>query len=85
MALPLIGLDPVGQLDRVVDVAGAIQRHRHRHLLAREGMIRACTGFRHDEEQLAFGDRETRHAGDLLGILRHDLGVDVAIFPYDAL
>ena len=41
VALALIGLDAVGQRDRLVDVLHPVERHGDGQLLAGEGMVRA--------------------------------------------
>ena len=81
MAAPLIALNAVGQFNGLVDILGAVERHRHRQLLARERIIRAEPGFGDNKKRLALGQSEARHAGDLLRRLRDNRSVQMAIDP----
>ena len=72
MALTLIGLNILCELNGVIDVTRAVERHNHRQLFTREGMLRTPAVFRHDEKLRLFRDRQPRHLGDFLRGLRHD-------------
>ena len=56
---------------------GAVERHGHGHLLARERVFLAVAGFGHDEELRAFRDLEAGIVGDELRGLGNDLGIPV--------
>ncbi len=81
MALALVGLDLVGPRDRLVDVLHPVERHGDGQFLAGEGEVRPGAGFGDDEESGALGDVETGHAGDRLGRLGDDLGIERAVDP----
>ena len=80
MALALIGLNILCELDGVIDVARAVECHNHRQLFTREGVFRPPAVFRHDEEFCLLRDRKPRHLCDFFRGLRHDGRIQMELF-----
>ena len=56
VTLTLIGLNVLGELDGVINISGAVERHNDRELLSRKRMLGAPTGLWHNKKLGLFRD-----------------------------
>ena len=83
VALSLIALNVIGQLNGMINVGCAIKRHDDREFFAREREVFAPTFFNDDIKLGGFGNVQPRHGGNLLRGLGNNSRVQVALIIPD--